>query len=101
MLIASQFPAPKGLRQAASHPLPRPQLRWGCRFLPDLIQGSLQFIFDLLTDHEWFYYTRVINECAWGLRRRRAQECAPYRHTVVGRAVLCTPFPRNDLGRSE
>ncbi len=28
------------------------------------------------------YYTRVINECAWGLRRR-AQECAPYRHTVV------------------
>gem|GEM_PF-6332141 len=24
--------------------------------------------------------------------RRRAQECPPCRHTVVGRAVLCTPF---------
>gem|GEM_PF-6383439 len=36
---------------------------------------------------------RIINECAWGLRRR-AQECAPYpAHTVVGRAVLCTPPP--------
>jgi|GEM_PF-3552244 len=62
-------------------------------------QGGLQFIFDLLTDHERFYYTRAINECAWGLRRR-AQERAPYRHTVVGRALLCTPS-RNDIGRSE
>ena len=25
--------------------------------------------------------------------RRRAQECAPHRHTVVGRAVLRTPSP--------
>src|SRR5581483_4918243 len=52
---------------------------------------------DLLTDHERLYYTCVINECAWG-PRRRAQECAPYRHTVVGRAVLCTPSPETIQG---
>jgi len=51
-------------------------------------------------DTERFDYSRVINECAWGLRRR-AQECAPYRQHGGRAGSPLHAVPRNDLGRSK